>query len=178
MRIAVITILLAAVACSPLPEDPATRGDICRDAFREYDRQVLLGGKDRPLRLLPMETARQSNASGLGAESKLLQFNCLLRPGDMPDLAAIDTAGLAKPAAVTPAPRQYVHLALVTNNADERTLRDFAESLGYNAGGKGVKQLGRRVFLGPFSSVEEQQAALNLAEALGIRSAYLLTQVP
>ena len=173
-----MTFLLATVACAPLQQDPGTRGEICRDAFREYDRQALLGGKDRPMRPLPMEVVPQSDGSGFGAESKLLQFDCLLRPDDMPDLAAIDTDGLAKPAPMTPAPRQYVHLALVTNNADERALRDFAEGLGYNAGGKGVKQLGRRVFLGPFSSVEEQQAALGLAEALGIRSAYLLTQVP
>jgi len=177
MRVALMTILLAA-ACAPLPEGPAARGEICRDAFRDYDRQARLGGEDRPRMGVPVLAPLQPDGSGFGAESRLLQFDCLLRPADMPDLAAIDRAALAKPPPITPAPRQYVHLALVTNNADERTLRDFAERLGYNAGGKGVKRLGRRVYLGPFASTEEQAAALRLAGALGIRSAYLLTQVP
>jgi len=173
-----LPILLLLAACAPLPENPVARGEICRDAFRDYDREKRLSPDFLPIRPIPEAPPFQQGSPEFAAESRLLQFDCLLRPDDMPDLAALDRAGLAKPAPLTPAPRQYVHLALVTNNADEAALRGFAESLGYNAGAKGVKRLGRRVYLGPFTSAEEQAAALRLAEALGIRSAYPLSRIP
>ena len=173
-----LMVLLPLAACAPPPADPVARGELCRDAFRAYDREKRLNPDFLPIRSVPDRPLFAEGSREFAVESRLLQFDCLLRPDDMPDIAALDRGGLAKPAPVTPAPRQYVHLALVTSNADEAALRGFAESLGYSAGAKGVKRLGRRVYLGPFASAEEQAAALRLAEALGIGSAYLLSRIP
>lgn len=94
---------------------------------------------------------------------------CLTSGDDLADLPAlasrlaphtIDNSG----AAIRPT---TVQLGIVTGISDEARVTDFVRSLGYRSRGVGAEGLGRRLFVGPFTTETAVDQALAVAREAG-----------
>ena len=65
-----------------------------------------------------------------------------------------------------------LHAGIVTSTASETASVAFFEGLGYPVRTIGAPQLGRRVFVGPFTTQEAFDQALGVARDAGFASAY------
>lgn len=168
-----IGVALVAGACASEPVNDASRAEMCRDLFQNYDRDLEVRGPSSGLMgTVGVRTALPSvNLAGLR------QYNCVTFASELPDFSKLDLQAYRAPPAGN-GPTRYVHLATAATDAVSITLSDVVKNLGYPVQTKGEPALGRRVFIGPLRSPAEEGAALRLAEAMGIYDAYLLSRIP
>jgi hypothetical protein len=77
------------------------------------------------------------------------------------------------PTAIRPTP---VHLGALTSIADEVRVTIVFRGLGYNSRGLGARELGRRIYIGPFYSQEALDQAISLGREVGFVAPYAATQ--
>ena len=163
---------LAALAGCTLPTapGPSRAGDpaaVCLELFERYDTATWLypdnsfSREDDPSPLVPAPVDRWG---------RLLRLNgCLTGSEDldgMPELAArlsphtITNSGPA----IRPTP---VHVGIVTGLTDEAWATRFFRGLGYRSRGVGAVGLGRRLYIGPFTSQGALDEAMSIARQAG-----------
>ena len=168
-------LLLAAGCCSGgLVADQPSRGDpaTCLALFQSYDRAVrfnpsnAFGTDDAPAPMVPPAVERPARL--------LVKEGCLTSSADldaMPALA-VKLAGhrvVDSGPAIPPVP---VHLGIVTGFEDEREVTRFFRGLGYRSRGVGAPTLGRRLYIGPFTSQGALDEALAIAREAGFVAPY------
>jgi hypothetical protein len=108
----------------------------------------------------------------------LRNAGCLTSSSDldgMPALAAelspyvIDNSGPA----IRPVP---VHLGVVMGIGDEVRVTNFVRGLGYRSRGIGAEGLGRRIYIGPFTTQSALDQALSVARAAGFIAPFPATR--
>jgi hypothetical protein len=161
-----LLLLAAAVVVAGMAPGGARAADraTCEAAFRAYDNAVWLFpdnqfDEDRPV--LRPDIAR--------AAQRLIREGCLTRSADldgMPALAQrlapftiVDSGPAIRPATV--------ELGIVTGIWDEARATAFFRGLGYRSRGIGAETLGRRLFIGPFTSQGALDQALAVAREAG-----------
>ena len=163
-------LLVAGAACAPFPgtlEQPS-----CEELFADLDRVQRVYGAD---------TLR------LGLDDRAISFPALNRPVRMlraqgcitrvDDLAGIEqVAASLQPferatggAAVPP---QSVHVGVVDGFAGLSLANQYFGRLGYRSRSVGVDGLGRRYYIGSFTSADEVAQAIEVARAAGFSYAY------
>jgi hypothetical protein len=170
MRILTLVLVLAALAgaAAAQPRDPA----LCAALFRDYDQKAWLY-PNQPFR---DDDRARLIAPALERPTRLLRnHGCLTLSSDldgMPALAArlapyrIERGG----AAIRPVP---VHLGVVTSIIDEARATAFFRGLGYRSRGIGAAGLGRRLYIGPFTSQGAVDQALATAREAGFISPFV-----
>ncbi|HVH04180.1 MAG TPA: hypothetical protein VM891_14770 [Amaricoccus sp.] len=167
---AVLALLLAAgCAAGPAPPDPAE----CAALFRRYDAAVRLypvthfddrGGMVPPAALSRPTVALRANG-------------CLTSPEDLDGLPAL--AARLQPFAIEaggPAiPPTPVHLGIVTGIADEALVTRAFRGLGYRSRGIGAEGLGRRIYIGVFTTQGALDQALAVAREAGFIAPFAAT---
>ena len=168
-RLVLLLAVAAAGACTAAPpgwRDPAT----CAVLFARYDAAVRLhpvtrfdeDGGDVP----PGPQSRPAVA--------LRAAGCLTRSADLDGLPAL--AARLEPFAIDaggPAIRAVpVHLGIVTSIGDEPLVTRAFRGLGYRSRGVGAEGLGRRLYIGPFTSQAALDQALALAREAGFIAPY------
>jgi hypothetical protein len=167
---AVALALFAAAGCATLPPAPgpsrAADPAVCLRLFERYDTATWLYpnswiGKEDASAILPAPVDRAG---------RLLRLNgCLTSSEDldgMPELAArlsphtITNSGPA----IRPTP---VHVGIVTGITDEAWATRFFRGLGYRSRGVGAEGLGRRLYIGPFTSQGALDEAMSIARQAG-----------
>ena len=137
---------------------------VCERAFRAYDSAVWLypdnqWGDDRPV--LRPDVARAAQA--------VIRGGCLTSSADLDGMPAL--AQQLAPYTITdsgPAIRPTtVGLGIVTGIWDEARATAFFRGLGYRSRGIGAQTLGRRLFIGPFTSQGALDQALEVARKAG-----------
>jgi hypothetical protein len=168
MRILTLVLVLAlAGAAAAQPRDPAR----CAALFRDYDQKAWAYPR-QPFR----DEDTRMIAPALERPTRLLRIHgCLTLSSDldgMPALAErlapyrIASGG----AAIAPVP---VHLGVVTSIIDEARATAFFRGLGYRSRGIGATGLGRRLYIGPFTSQGALDQALEVARAAGFISPFV-----
>lgn len=150
-------------------QDQPSRGDpaTCLALFQSYDRAVLtyppnhLGSDDSPAPMLPAPVSRPARL--------LIEEGCRTSSADLdglPELAVklkghrIVDSGPAIPPTV-------VHLGIVTGIEDERAVTQVFRGLGYQSRGIGAPTLGRRLYIGTFTSQGALDDAMSIARQAG-----------
>jgi hypothetical protein len=152
---ACVTLALPAVARAA---DPAQ----CLALFIDYDR-----------RAISYPTTRLGDVSPPPALSQPIQrlrrAGCLTTSADLDATAplaarlspyVIDRSGPA----IAPVP---IHLGVVTSISDEARATAFFRGLGYRSRGIGAEGLGRRLYIGPFTTQSALDQALAVAREAG-----------
>jgi hypothetical protein len=161
-RLALALLLLAGCA-APVPGP--SRAERCEALFLRYDAAARVyrdtsfekGGAIQQ----PGQLARASQA--------LITNDCLTRSADLDGLPALSarlapyTIDRSGPA-IRPVP---VHLGIVTGISDEASVTRFFRGLGYRSRGIGAEGLGRRIYIGPFTSQRAVDQALAVARQAG-----------
>lgn len=161
--------LLALAGCAAPPAGPSRAGDpaVCLELFKRYDTATWL----YPESWIGEDDDTPAALSGsVDRAGRLLLLNgCLTRSEDldgMPELAArlsphtIESSGPA----IRPVP---VHVGIVTSIADEARATRFFRGLGYRSRGVGAEGLGRRIYIGPFTSQGALEEAMSIAREAG-----------
>lgn len=160
--------LLAACTGEPAPvADPAA----CAAAFADYDVTA---------RIYP--TPRFDGDCGLvppgplsRPTERLRRLGCLTSSAELDGLPAlaqrlapytIDNSG--PPIRAVP-----VHLGIVTSIYDEGRVTVFFRGLGYRSRGIGAEALGRRIYIGPFTTQSAADQALAVAREAGFIAPYI-----
>lgn len=167
-------LLLLALLAAGGPAAAADRA-ACETAFRNYDNAVWLfppnwmngdGGA-----ILRPDVARAAQA--------LIRHDCLTRSADLADLPVL--AGQLAPFAITDSGAAIkpatVELGIVTGWRDEREVTAFVRGLGYRSRGVGAETLGRRLFIGPFTSQGALDQALEVARQAGFVAPHVARHV-
>ena len=171
LLIAATAVLLGGMAtAAQRPPDPAA----CLQAFRNYDSAVWLypdntWNEDGPL--LRADVSRAAQA--------LIRGDCLTRTADIADLPAL-AQRLAPFAIVDSGPAispATVELGIVTGFMDEYAVTAFFRGLGYRSRGVGAQTLGRRMFIGPFTSQGALDQALEVARQAGFIAPHVAPRV-
>ncbi|MEM8789188.1 MAG: hypothetical protein AAGE76_13095 [Pseudomonadota bacterium] len=178
MRLVLAISCLAWVAgCAPPVLDPAAKAAQCRTLFKRLDQQLKVEPNLVFIRDVVPGLPR-TVPGPVAAENALLQFDCITRPGDVPVATTVDVTGLENPGGTTPAPREFLHVGIVTSNRIEGEFRQVANALGYSVVVRAAPRTGRRIFMGPFRTVESKRGAQALAVRLGYPSTYFLVNEP
>ena len=161
---------LAAGATQALTRDPAT----CLKIFNDYDNAEWLYPQQYQLK----EGGLSILQPEVGRPVRLLRVNgCLTFSDDLdpmqglaPTLAGftIQNSG----AAIRPT---ALHLGIVTSFGDEARVTQFFRGLGYRSRGIGAEGLGRRLYIGPFTTQGALDQALQLAREAGFIAPYAAT---
>ena len=171
-----LLLLLAGVTLggmAPAGSQTAVRA-VCEQAFRNYDNAVWLFpdnqfDDDRPM--VRPDVARAAQA--------LIRSGCLTRSADLDGIPAL--AERLAPFAITdagPAIRPAtVELGIVTGIWDEARVTAFFRGLGYRSRGVGAETLGRRLFIGPFTSQGAVDQALEVARQAGFIAPHVAPHV-
>lgn len=154
---------LAACAAGPSPPDPSR----CGVLFARYDTAARLHPVTRFY-----EDGGEVPPGAVSRQVVALRANdCLTRAADLDGLPAL--VARLQPfriaeggAAIAPTP---VHLGIVTGISDEAFVTRYFRGLGYRSRGIGAEGLGRRIYIGPFTS----QAALDQALAIGREAGFI-----
>lgn len=175
MRRLLLLLALVAAGGPATATDVATGRAACETAFRNYDNAVWLyppnwmngdGGS-----ILRPDVARAAQA--------LIRHGCLTSSADLADLPAV--AARLAPFAITdsgPAIKPAtVELGIVTGWRDEREVTAFVRGLGYRSRGVGAETLGRRLFIGPFTSQGALDQALEVARQAGFIAPHVARHV-
>jgi hypothetical protein len=171
MRAATSALLLAALAgcATPLPLPP--QPERCEALFLRYDSaaRVYQGSwfdEDGTI-LHPGQLARASQA--------LISNDCLTRASDLDGLPAL--AARLEPYAIADSGKEIrpvpVHLGIVTGISDEAFVTRYFRGLGYRSRGVGAEGLGRRIYIGPFSTQGAADQALAVAREAGFIAPYV-----
>jgi hypothetical protein len=160
---------LAASACAAPPRDDAAT---CLALYDQYDSAAWLypnhrwitsddGGPMQPAELnRPMQLLRTSG--------------CVTRPSDLDGMETL-AARLAPYRIVDSGPAlrpTAVHVGIVTGIYDEGRTTRFFRGLGYRSRGVGALGLGRRIYIGPFTSQGAVDQAIAVAREAGFISPY------
>ncbi|MFT3971986.1 MAG: hypothetical protein QM699_00470 [Amaricoccus sp.] len=167
--IAGVALLLMGGGCAAGVADQPSRGDpvACLAAFQSYDRAVrnypanAFGSDDAPAPMVPAPVSRPAQA--------LVQKGCRTSSADLdglPTLAA-RLAGHQVVDSGAPIPPTVVHLGIVTGIEDERAVTQFFRGLGYQSRGIGAPTLGRRLYIGTFTSQGALDEAMAIAREAG-----------
>lgn len=163
-KISLAAAALTLAACTAPPgQDPSTAGVQCEALFRDFDiakaTMSTPSGRDD----------ERSIPSALWVEiERLRRADCLTRSGDLTldeSAAPVVEGG----AAIRPA---IVHAGVVTDMAAEARALDFFAARGAAPRSEGQAGLGRRIYLGPFTTAGGRDAALTLAREAGFESPY------
>jgi hypothetical protein len=158
--------LAACAAATPRPPDPT----VCAKLFSAYDIAA---------RLYP--TPRFDEDGGVTPPAALSRpgqdlrnAGCLTSSSDLDGMPAL--AQQLSPYAITnsgPAIRATpVHLGIVTSIYDEGRVTVFFRGLGYRSRGIGAEALGRRIYIGPFTTQGALDQALATARQAGFIAPY------
>lgn len=100
--------------------------------------------------------------------------DCLTMNAELDGMAALgESLQPFEPVRGETAIRQVaLHAGIVTSTSAETGTVAFFEGLGYSVRTVGAPQLGRRVFVGPFTTQETLDQALGVARDAGFESAY------
>jgi len=163
--------LVAAVAGCATPLLLPPQPERCQALFQRYDTaaRIYAGNwfdEDGDI-LQPGQLARASQA--------LISNDCLTRSSDLDGLPAlfarlqpyrIEDSGPA----IRPVP---VHLGIVTGISDEAFVTRYFRGLGYRSRGIGAEGLGRRIYIGPFTTQGAVDQALAVAREAGFIAPYV-----
>jgi hypothetical protein len=168
MRGLVLAALAGLAGCAAeLPPQP----ERCEALFQRYDAAARLypadWDPDDGTILQPGQLARASQA--------LIGNDCLTRSADLDGLPALYAR--LQPYRIEdggPAIRAVpVHLGIVTGISDEALVTRYFRGLGYRSRGIGAEGLGRRIYIGPFTSQGAVDQALAVAREAGFIAPYV-----
>lgn len=175
-----IAVLVAGCATPPFGGDAAGIGRSCDVLFRDFDiadRSVSGGGRSGFI-LLPGGTVAAASPtipSALAARGQdLLRAGCLTSTDDLAGLEALGdelrgTVVGESGAAIRPI---SLHVGVVTSMSDEIRVRAFFESLGYRVRTIGNIAVGRRIYVGPFTTEGGLAEATAIARRAGFTAPY------
>ena len=167
--------LIALAACTPSAftlEQPT-----CRELFADLDRVQRFYGTD-PLKFGP--DGRAISDPALNRPVRLLRSQgCVTRLDELGGItqAAADLQPFERVTGGEVLPRQSVHVGVLDGFAGVATANQYFRGLGYRTRSVGLDGLGRRYYIGPFTSAAEVAQALDVARAGGFADAYA-TQFP
>ena len=163
----IVAVLAACVAGAAQAPDP----ELCGRLFWRYDTAARVYGDtwfDERNAVVP--------SGPLSRPSQALRNNgCLTYSRDLDGLAAlaqrlapyrIENSG----ATIRAVP---VHLGIVTSIYDEGRVTQFFRGLGYRSRGIGAETLGRRIYIGPFTTQGAVDQALATAREAGFIAPYV-----
>ncbi len=168
--------LLALLAAAPaLAAGPGRDPAVCASLFARYDTAARVYG------------TAGFDENGVSPPAALSRWivplrakGCLTYADDLAGMDAL-AARLAPfaiadgGAAIRPTP---VHLGIVTSIGDEAHVTRFFRGLGYRSRGVGAEGLGRRIYIGPFTSEGARDQALAIAREAGFIAPYAATRGP
>jgi len=163
-------LLLTACATGNAP-DAGREADRCVFHFNQYDIATTTFPTERyssRARGYILSPAVQRSISFLRSG------DCLTMNAELDGMAALgDSLQPFEPVrGVTAIPQVSLHAGIVTSTSAETGAVVFFQSLGYTVRTVGAPQLGRRVFVGPFTTQESLDQALDVARDAGFESAY------
>jgi hypothetical protein len=160
--------LLALAGCAAPPPGPSRGRDpaVCLELFERYDTATWL----YPRPWIGTDDAPAVPSGSVDRAGRLLRLNgCLTRSEDLDGMEAL-AARLSPHAiessgpAIRPVP---VHVGIVMSIADEARTTRFFRGLGYRSRGVGAEGLGRRIYIGPFTSQGALEEATSIARQAG-----------
>ncbi|WP_424933585.1 hypothetical protein [Amaricoccus macauensis] len=161
-----VGLMLAACAGAPPQEfgDPAT----CREAYRQYDKALRNAGPSGRQQLTPGSTVDRTG-------QRLITSGCITRQHD---IAGLDTKAEAlQPFEIrnsgAPVRGAAVHAGIVDGFSTQAQVSQFFASLGYRTRSIGAQGVGRRIYIGPFSSEGAMEQAVDVARQAGFVSPYV-----
>lgn len=163
---------LTLMAATALQGYAATREETCAQLFRAYDRAVLLGSSAGQL---------EDSLVGRNVEpraQRLIEVGCITRERDLAGIEALrgDLAAdlSANPASASGAPiaRTWLHVGIVPGIATELQVRGLFGALDIGVRGIGAPTLGRRIFVGPFTTAGGLAEATEIARRAGFVAPY------
>jgi hypothetical protein len=170
MRRLALALLAAAAGCAtalPLPPQPQR----CEALFLRYDAAV----RHYPSTRFDEDGDILQTGQVARATAALRSNDCLTRASDLDGLPAL--AARLQPfeiedsgPAIRPVP---VHLGIVTGISDEAFVTRYFRGLGYRSRGIGAESLGRRIYIGPFTSQGAVDQALGIAREAGFIAPYV-----
>jgi hypothetical protein len=162
-----LAMLAGCAAGAAQPRDP----ELCGRLFWRYDTVARVYGTtwfdDRGAVVPSGPLSRPSQA--------LRNNGCLTQAHDLDGLAAL--AERLAPYRIensgAPIRAVPVHLGIVTNIYDEGRVTQFFRGLGYRSRGVGAETLGRRIYIGPFTTEGAVDQALATAREAGFIAPYV-----
>ncbi|WP_424933586.1 hypothetical protein [Amaricoccus macauensis] len=170
---AMLAVGLAVTACAPQPvsqEPGANAGsDYCVGLYQRLDfaKQLM----STPTGVRDNATIPPTLRTHIAA---LQQYKCLTRPDDLrlaEEAPGIENSG----AAIDPV---TIHVGAVTDMAADANAREFFESRGIKTLSVGQPGLGRRIYIGAFTTAGGRDSALALARQAGFNWPYVITYGP
>jgi hypothetical protein len=172
MRAAVsVLLLVAALAACATPLALPPQPQRCAALFLRYDRAV----RFYPDTSFDEEGAIQRPGQVARAGQALIGNDCLTRSSDLDGLPALyarlQPYRIADGGpAIRPVP---VHLGIVTGISAEAFVTRHFRGLGYRSRGIGAEGLGRRIYIGPFTTQAAVDQALAVAREAGFVAPYV-----
>ncbi len=170
-RLAAALALIAATgACAAASRPP--NAAVCADLFAGYDTAARVYGvsSNYGTRIVPPAPLSRWIV-------QLRSNGCLTGSYDLDGMDSL--AQRLAPFAIAdsgPAIRATpVHLGIVTSIYDEARVTHFVRGLGYRSRGIGAEGLGRRLYIGPFTSQGALDQALTVAREAGFIAPYAAT---
>lgn len=164
-----VVALLAGCAGSTPPGDPQT----CLDLFKQYDRLTRGNGG---LTNYDAITGSYILEPRVARQSQWLRNNrCLTMSRDLDGLSSLaaELAPFTPATGGAPIAPATVHLGVVTSIGDEARATAFFRELGYGSRGIGAMELGRRLYIGPFTDQASLDQALDIARRAGFVAPYV-----
>jgi hypothetical protein len=162
IRLAFAAAALAVCGCAPASYQAPSRGDpgVCVALFRHYDYlDNTISETRKDVWAVPPALMWQIQ--------QLRQAGCIT----MTDQLTLDATEPGVPG-VPDGSTLALHAGVVTSDADDAAVRAYFEANGVRARSVGKPGLGRRVYLGPFASADEQAQAAGLARGAGFVAPY------
>lgn len=170
-----LAVMLAAgllAACTSIGAPEPRDADECLRLFDRYDRVERRhpGGGT-----IMSENHRAPPADLSRAAQRLVLAGCQTRGRDLDGMEThaatlTDFRITDGPTTIRPVP---VHLGVLTSIADEVRVTVVFRGLGYNSRGIGAAELGRRIYIGPFTSQEAVDQAIGVAQEMGFIAPYV-----
>jgi len=170
MRGLASALLVAAVAGCAAGPAPAPDPAVCATLFSRYDTAA----RRYPVTRFDEDGGVVSPGPLSRPTVALRQNRCLTSSADLDGLPAlaerlapyrIDDGGPA----IRPVP---VHLGIVTGISDEAFVTRYFRGFGYRSRGIGAEGLGRRIYIGPFTTQGALDQALAVAREAGFIAPY------
>lgn len=164
--VAVVGIVAVTAAAARPAQAQTTDNPQCVALFQNYDTQLRLHGSDarghgRSARPAVVTAAQWVRTGGC------LTFSSALVGMTQASLKTVSHA----PAPTSIAPI-YLHAGVVTTSGDDANAVAFFEGHGFSARSIGAPLLGRRIYVGPFTSQAQLDAARDLAVQAGFAYPY------
>ncbi len=163
-------LLIVGAACTPFPvtlEQPS-----CEEMFAELDRVQRVYATDT-LRLGIDDRAISNPA--LNRPIRMLRSQgCITRLDDIAPIAEVAASlqPFVRATGGAAVPRQSVHVAVLDGFSGLSLANQYFRGLGYRSRSVGLDGLGRRYYIGPFTSAAEVAQAIDVARAAGFAYAY------